>query len=149
MDGYTSMYADADEQLFDTGPSRRPDNPFFNFGTSQSREQQKAQRYATRADQTIPERFVSDVKAFYNEHRIRHTDNTWIVYEDIARRYGRANYLNPAACVLAITRTLDTNMRVRPETLKLQSLRDECEEHDLTILDVVRYAELIQLLFTI
>jgi hypothetical protein len=70
------------------------------------------------------------------------------VYEQIARKHGRANFLNPAACVLAVTRTLDRDMRVRPETLKLPSLRDECAEHDLTILDVVRYAELIQLLFT-
>lgn len=148
MATYQQMFED--EDLFDRSAPHRKSNEFSSwFGSNQSDEQRRLERIVQRADQTIPERFVADVKAFYIEHRIRYTDETWNGYEQIARKYGRANFLNPAACVLAVRRALDRDMRVRPETFKDPSLLEECAEHDVTILDVVRYAELIQLLFTI
>lgn len=137
MDDYNDDYEFQDERIAYQRAGRA-----IGLGNVMVGEQfARLQRYIHRADLDVVGRFLEDVQRFCVDNRKRFDRDT---YERIARAFGRANYLNPAACVLAVTRALNVDLKVIRSAFRSQVLLDECTEHDVTVLDVFRYAALIE-----
>ena len=138
-------YEYADEPLFQsTFSDRERAGRSVGLGAITAGDQfQRAQRRIHRSELSEPERFVEDVERFCVENRIGFSEETRAVYETIAKRYPRPSFLNPGACVLAVTRALDAQNHVQRRAFADETVRDACEENDLTVLDLYRYATII------
>ena len=98
------------------------------------------QRIIRNTTLTEKEKFLEAVQLFCYKEGFPYQ----VIYiESISEKFPRIRFLNPPACVLALTQCIIGNNDINMESFKNQKLLEKAAEYEIEPLDLYRYAFII------
>jgi len=128
-----------ENQFVDDYNSRQRASAAIGIGTI-VKGYESLQRIIRNTTLTEKEKFLEAVQLFcYKEGFMYQVVN----YETISERFPRIRFLNPPACVLALSKCLVGNNDVNMDSFRNPQLLEKAAEYEIEPLDLYRYAVII------